>query len=85
MAHEKLAEKLGDYFARLGAGKAHKIKPHDVERVITKLRTRREDLREELARKPEKAERLQHKIKAADELIARAEWLRAELAGEHPD
>ncbi len=85
MAHEKLAEKLGDYFARLGAGKAHKIKPRDVEKVIAKLRAWRDALATEAVSKPEKAERLEHKIKAADELIERAEWLRAEIADEHPD
>lgn len=40
MALEKLAERLGDYFARLGKGRAHKIKPADVEKVIAKLRAR---------------------------------------------
>jgi hypothetical protein len=79
MAHEKLAEKLGAYYARLGAGKAHKIKARDVAKVLEKLRERRAALAEETPEKLEKAARLQGRIAAADELIGRAEWLLAEL------
>ena len=80
MAHEKLAEKLGDYFARLGKGRAHKIKPRDVEKVIAKLRARHAALLEEQARKPDHADRISVKISAAEDLLGRAEWLLAQLA-----
>ena len=79
MAHEKLAERLGAYYARLGAGKAHKIKARDVEKVLEKLRARRADLAEDTPDKAEKAARLHTKIATADELISRAEWLLSEL------
>ena len=79
MAHEKLAEKLGDYFARLGKGKAHKIKSDDVEKVITKLRERHAELVAELERKPDHAARISTKIRAAEDLLGRAEWLQAQL------
>ncbi len=84
MAHEKLAEKLGDYFARLGAGKAHKIKRSDVERVLKKLHARRQKLVDDAALKPEQSARLAQKISSADTLIARAEWLLAELSEKAP-
>ncbi len=79
MAHEKLAEKLGDYFARLGKGRAHKIKPDDVQKVIVKLRDRHAALIEELARKPHHAARIAAKISAAEDLLGRAEWLLGQL------
>lgn len=79
MAHEKLAERLGDYFARLGAGKAHKIKPHDLEKLISKLQARRAALLSEMEAKPDKAARLEKKIAVADELLERAAWLRSEI------
>ncbi|MCH8466570.1 MAG: hypothetical protein LAT78_08390 [Roseinatronobacter sp.] len=79
MAHEKLAERLGAYYARLGAGKAHKIKVRDVEKVLEKLHARRAELAEEAPEKPEKAARLASRIETADELISRAEWLLAEI------
>lgn len=80
MALEKLAERLGDYFARLGKGRAHKIKPADVEKVIAKLRARHVALVEELSQKPEEDVRIAAKISAAEDLIGRAEWLLAQLA-----
>ena len=82
MAHEKLAEKLGDYFARLGAGRAHKIKPADVEKVIAKLRQRRDELRNQAEATPDKAERLALKIQTAEDLLARAEWLLEQINGD---
>lgn len=75
MAYEKMAEKLGTYFARLGEGRAHKIKPADVEKVIAKLRKRRDALRADAEKTPEKADRLALKIATLDELLDRAEWL----------
>ncbi|MGY6694590.1 MAG: hypothetical protein ACXIUW_01010 [Roseinatronobacter sp.] len=80
MAHEKLAEKLGEYYARLGAGKAQKIKRSDVENVLRKLYDRRQKLLEDAARKPDQSSRLEQKISSADTLIARAEWLLSELS-----
>ncbi len=80
MAHEKLAEKLGDYFARLGKGRAHKIKADDVEKVIAKLRERHAALVAELAQKPDDSARISAKIRAAEDLLGRAEWLLAQLS-----
>ena len=79
MAYEKMAEKLGAYFARLGEGRAHKIKPADVEKVIEKLRQRRDTLREDVEKTPDKAERLAAKITTLDDLLDRAEWLLAQI------
>ena len=84
MGYEKLSAKLEDYLARMRAGKAHKIKPRDVEKVVAKLRARRAALVEEGAKTPEKAERLAHKLRMADDLIARSEWLLAELGRPSP-
>ncbi|WP_139257542.1 hypothetical protein [Natronohydrobacter thiooxidans] len=80
MAHGKLADRLGEYFARLGKGQAHKIKPADVEKVIAKLRDRHGALVAEMEAKPEDEARIAAKISAAEDLLARAEWLRAQLA-----
>lgn len=82
MAHEKLAEKLGAYFARLGEGRAHKIKPSDVEKVIEKLRKRRDELRSQAEASPDKAERMAQKITVAEDLLARAEWLLEQINGD---
>lgn len=82
MGYEKLSNKLEDYFSRMKAGKAHKIKPRDVEKVISKLRARRADLLDEAASAPEKPDRLARKLRIADDLIARAEWLLGELRGD---
>ena len=82
MAYEKLSEKLEKYLARVKAGKASKIKPRDVEKVIAKLQARRAELLDAVEKTPEKAERLNQKLHMADDLIARAEWLLGEL---HPD
>lgn len=79
MAREKMAEKLGAYFARLGEGRAHKIKPADVEKVIEKLRERRDALFEDVTAHPDKAERLAVKISTVDDLLDRAEWLLAQI------
>ena len=82
MAYEKLSEKLEKYLVRVKAGKASKIKPRDVAKVIAKLRARRAELLDAVEKTPEKAERLNQKLRMADDLIARAEWLLGEL---HPD
>ncbi|MFN7002755.1 MAG: hypothetical protein ACK4NW_04895 [Roseinatronobacter sp.] len=79
MAQAKLAEKLGDYFARLGEGRAHKIKPADVEKVIAKLQARHAALVASLAEKPEQDTRLAAKIHVIEDLMARAEWLLAQI------
>ena len=73
----KISEKLDDYFSRLEGGKAKKIKPKHVEKVIAKLHTKEGLLREELrdAKKASKRERLKNKLATAREQIERAEWL----------
>ncbi|AXI41038.1 hypothetical protein [Sulfitobacter sp. SK011] len=77
MGLEKIGEKLDRYFNRLEQGKAAKIKPNHVEKVISKLRAKQKLLQEELgsAEKPSKKTRLESKLATVSEQIERAEWL----------
>lgn len=69
--------KLNKYFDRLDKGKAEKIKPAHVEKVIGKLETRKSLLLAEYERtvKESKKERLKGKLAFVDEQIDRAAWL----------
>ncbi len=82
MGNKKIAEKLGDYFARLDEGKAQKIKPRDVDKIIEKLQARRVELDEARASAPgrNREARLTQKIETVDILLERATWLRSALA-----
>ena len=77
MGLEKITEKLDKYFSRLERGKATKIKPAHVEKMIAKLHTKQELLKDEArqAEKPSKKNRLENKLSTVHKQIERAEWL----------
>lgn len=81
MGLKKYADKLDDYFERLTQGKAEKIKPGHVEKVITKLRAKKLQLQSEIERttKDSKKARLERKVLIANEHIKRAEMLLKEI------
>ena len=81
MGLKKLTEKISDYNERLERGKANKIKPGDVEKVLEKLRAKEAELAEDLERTedPEHTERLTRKRAVARQQIERAEWLIRQL------
>jgi hypothetical protein len=70
-------EKLDAYFERLECGKAQKIDPDHVDKMIRKLSKKREGLMGELSEaiKPSKKERLVQKCATLDAQIERARWL----------
>ena len=75
-------EKLDAYFERLESGKAQKIDPDHVDKMIRKLTKKREALMAELseANKPSKKERLLQKCATLDAQIERARWLLDQIA-----
>ena len=77
MALKKYVEKLNEYYERLDQGKAHKFNIGHVEKVRGKILAKQEALLRELAEtgKPEKKQRLQHKLEIARAQIERADWL----------
>ncbi len=77
MGLRKTAEKLDDYYDRMKAGRAKKIKPHDVKKAISKFQARERELLIEIenADKPAKKERLTQKLATTRDLISRAKWL----------
>ena len=77
MGLTKIGEKLDSYFRRLDDGKAAKIKPSHVEKVIAKLRSKQALLKIEISDsvKPSKKERLERKLSITVDQIKRAEWL----------
>ncbi|WGW02670.1 hypothetical protein [Tropicibacter oceani] len=81
MGLKKLAAKVEDYNARLEVGKASKIKPRHVEKVLQKLRAKQAALEAEIAAasSADKKARLAGKLQIARTHIERAEWLRREL------
>ncbi|WP_135505585.1 hypothetical protein [Roseovarius aestuariivivens] len=81
MGLKKLASKVEDYQGRLESGKASKIKPAHVEKVLAKLRAKAVELEAEIAAapSPDKKARLEGKLGIARTHIARAEWLLNEL------
>lgn len=78
MALADHAEKLAEYRARLEAGRADRIEPAHVERVIAKLEAKRASLADRLAAASAQSERerLQRKLAKAEALIEQAHWLR---------
>jgi hypothetical protein len=82
MGLKKLAAKVEDYNERLESGKASKIKPRDVEKVLEKLRAKSTDLETEIVQteSADKKARLEGKLHVARTHIERAEWLLKELA-----
>lgn len=81
MKLKKLAGKVADYNARLEDGKAHKIEPSHVEKVLEKLRAKEAEIIAEIAeaKSDEKRARLEHKLRVARDHIARAEYLLNEI------
>jgi len=81
MGFRKTLKKLNDYFARLEAGKARKIKPKHVRKVIAKLTAKRVAIVQELAStsKASKKDRLARKLLIAEEHLKRAQWLAKRL------
>ncbi|RBI83993.1 hypothetical protein DRV85_13310 [Rhodosalinus halophilus] len=81
MGLKKLAEKVAEYQQRLEAGKAQRIAPEHVEKVLDKLRRKEADLLARIAAEPDAEERadLDRKLRVAREHISRAEWLLREV------
>ncbi len=81
MGLESAVEKLDKYFKRLEAGKAQKIKPAHVEKVIQKLEAKAQLLRAELAEtdKASKKQRLERKLEMVQEQQDRARWLETKI------
>lgn len=77
MGLTKINEKLESYFSRLEDGKATKIKPSHVQKVIAKLQAKQMLLKEEIhdTEKASKKERLESKLSTVCAQIERAEWL----------
>lgn len=77
MGIESSIEKLDKYYKRLGKGKAEKIKPSHVEKVIQKLQAKEKLLLEEIeeASKDSKKARLNRKLALVREQQGRARWL----------
>lgn len=82
MGLKKLSAKVEDYNARLESGKASKIKPSHVEKVLQKLHVKAAALEAEIATAPsaDKKARLEGKLVIARTHIARAKWLLKKLA-----
>ncbi len=82
MGLKKLAAKVADYNERVENGKASKIKPDDVKKVLKKLQGKKASLEvkiSEASNLDEKA-RLRRKQEIAQEHIERAEWLLSEIS-----
>lgn len=81
MGLRKLVEKVADYNERLERGQASKIKPSDVQKVLTKLHKKKDELKAEIAssESADKSNRLQRKLGIVSEQIERAEWLIGEI------
>lgn len=81
MGMKKLAAKVDEYNNRLESGKASKIKPSHVEKVLEKLRKKTGELEDELAvaTSPEKKARLEKKLTIARAHIERGEWLLTQI------
>lgn len=73
----KSIEKLDDYSSRLKKGKARKIKPAHVEKVIGKLKAKEKSLKGEIIStgKDGKKSRLKQKLAIVSEQLERANWL----------
>lgn len=81
MGLKNLAAKVVEYNERLEGGKASKIKPDHVEKVLGKLRKKEAELSAEMdiAVSDDRRDRLERKRQVARTHIERAEWLLAEL------
>ena len=81
MGLKALAEKLVDYQHRLDHGKASKIKPSHVRKVLAKLQAKAVALEADIAtaKTEEKKGRLRKKLTIAQDQIERAQWLLQEI------
>ena len=81
MGLENTIEKLDKYYQRLDKGKAQKIKPSHVEKVIHKLEAKAELIEAELAEteKDSKKQRLELKLEMVREQQRRARWLQEKI------
>ncbi len=77
-------EKLDKYFQRLEQGKAQKIKPSHVDKVINKLKSKEKLLLEEIedTEKASKIDRLQRKLEMVREQQERALWLKEKIGAQ---
>ncbi|SFU04794.1 hypothetical protein [Sedimentitalea nanhaiensis] len=82
MGLNKLAAKVVEYNERLESGKASKIKPNHVEKVLAKLKKKTDELEAEIAsaHSADKKARLEKKLGVARTHVERAEWLLNELS-----
>lgn len=78
----KAIEKLKKYYGRLEAGKAKKIKPSHVAKVIDKLLENERSLLEQIAttKKAAKKTRLEQKLATTRKQLGRAQWLLDEIS-----
>lgn len=81
MGLKKLARKVDDYNARLEEGKADRIKPGHVHKVLEKLRRKVAELEAAMneAETSEEKARIDGKLGIARTHVERAEWLLREL------
>ena len=81
MPIKETAEKLEKYQERLRTGKAEKIRPKHVERILNKLTSKEIEITAELAEttKHSKQDRLEHKLATVRELIEKARWLASQV------
>lgn len=86
MGLKKLAAKIVEYNERLESGKAGKIRPDHVERVIEKLRRKSAELEDDIAsaHSDDKKARLERKLEVARTHLERAEWLLNEVSQKAP-
>ncbi|MDW4551717.1 hypothetical protein R5H32_20540 [Defluviimonas sp. D31] len=81
MGLKRLSKKISCYKERFEQGRADEIKPDHVIKVLSKLKAKKAALAEEIAaaRTDDKLQRLERKLKIANEHITRAEWLLREF------
>ena len=81
MDYKSSIEKLDKYYGRLEKGKAQKIKPSHVEKVIRKLEGKEKSLLAEIAdtQKDSKIKRLERKLELLRAQQDRARWLQEKI------
>jgi len=81
MPIKETAEKLERYQERLRTGKAEKIRPKHVEKILEKLTSKETEITAELTEttKQGKRDRLEHKLATVRELIEKARWLASQV------
>ncbi|MCI2400862.1 hypothetical protein [Aliiroseovarius subalbicans] len=81
MSMKDISAKLEEYQKRLKQGKAKKVEPKHVQKIIDKLTRKEADLIDELAAttKPGKRERLEKKLETLHSSRETATWLMEKL------